>query len=145
MRRTAVLVLAALGASTAVHAGPPTPPCRPIVRDAWVRMTPTMPMGAGYFTLVNPCRAPIVLVGASSDRFESVSMHESRIEQGISRMRPLADVRVDAAGRVDFAPGGRHLMLMSPRGAIAPGTPVRIRLELADGRHLNVAAPVRAP
>lgn len=123
---------------------PPSPTCVPQLRDAWVRMPPGMPMGAGYFVLVNPCKAPVVVVAASSDRFADVSLHETRVDGGVSRMAPLADVRLAPGGRVVFVPGGKHLMLMEPRGAVAPGTRVRIELMLADGRRIVTDAPVRA-
>ena len=118
------------------HAAPPT--CRPVVRDAWIRLPPAMPMGAGFFTLSNPCATPLTLAGATSPRFGDVSMHETRVEQGISRMRPLAPVVVPARGTVAFAPGGRHLMLMAPVSPVKPGERVRVALRLADGRMLPV-------
>lgn len=133
-------VLLAAPKPSAVHAGA----CVPQVRDAWVRMPPMMPMGAGYFVLANPCRTAVTLVGARSDRFADTSMHETRVEGGISRMQPLERVTIEPGGRAAFAPGGRHLMLMQPRGDVTVGSTVRLELELADGRRLTATAPVRA-
>ena len=106
-------------------------------------MTPTMPMGAGFFSLRNPCRADLVLTRAESRRFADVSMHESRLEGGVSRMRPVAGVRLHAGERVDFRPGGRHLMLSAPDSKLRPGTRARIELVFADGRRLPVDFEVR--
>ena len=106
-------------------------------------MTPTMPMGAGFFSLRNPCRADVVLTGAQSRRFADVSMHESRLEGGISRMRPLGGVRLHAGEHVDFQPGGRHLMLAAPDSRLQPDGRARIELVFADGRRLPVDFEVR--
>ncbi|TZF86607.1 copper chaperone PCu(A)C [Cognatilysobacter lacus] len=118
--------------------------CAPVVTGAWVRMTPMMPMGAGFFTLTNPCRADIVLVGAASPRFGNASMHETRIEGGISRMRALDNVVLRPGQRVAFLPGGRHLMLMAPDARVSPGHKVRVDLRLRDGRRLPVDFDVRS-
>lgn len=116
----------------------------PVVRDAWVRMTPTMPMGAGFFTIENRCAGAVVLTGASSPRFADVSMHETQLAGGISRMRPLRVATIGPGRQLAFRPGGRHLMLMSPAGGITEGGRVRIDLQFADGRRLPVEFVVRA-
>lgn len=147
MNRIPALALAMLIslAPLASFAGAPKPAaCVPTVRNAWVRMTPMMPMGAGYFVLENRCKAAVTLSSASSPRFGDVSMHETREENGMSRMRPLARVDVAPGTSVEFKPGGRHLMLMSPKGEITPASRVRVDLKLADGRTLPVDFDVRS-
>lgn len=136
----ALALLAALAAPA--HAAPPAA-CAPVVRDAWVRMTPTMPMGAGYFVLENRCRAPAAVVGADSPDFRDVGMHETRVDGGVSRMRALPRVEIAPGARVAFEPGGRHVMLMGAKHPIAVDGRVRIELRMADGRRLAVDAPVR--
>jgi copper(I)-binding protein len=138
--RLAPLLL--LGLGTVATAAPRTA-CMPVVTQAWVRMTPAMPMGAGFFSLRNPCRSDIVLAGAASPRFGDVSMHETRVEGGVSRMRPLDRVVLRPGERVEFAPGGRHLMLMKPDARVAADGKARIEFELADGRRLPVDFDVR--
>ncbi|GAB6196061.1 hypothetical protein PAGU2595_013680 [Lysobacter xanthus] len=116
----------------------------PVVREAWIRMTPTMPMGAGFFRLDNPCRAPVALTGVASPAFADVSMHRTQVQGGISRMQPAPRVDIAAGGRVQFAPGGLHLMLMSPTAKLAPYSRARVELKLADGRKLPVDFVVRS-
>jgi hypothetical protein len=70
-------------------------------------------------------------------------MHETRVEGGVSRMLPLDRVVLHPGERVEFRPGGRHLMLMEPDGQVAPGKRVRVEFELADGRRLPVDFDVR--
>ncbi|HZX80555.1 MAG TPA: copper chaperone PCu(A)C [Lysobacter sp.] len=146
MRHVSTLLLIGLAAlSTTAHAAPANAAaCSPVVRGAWVRMTPVMPIGAGYFTIENPCGAPITLTGASSARFSDVTMHETRLENGISRMLPLAAQTIAPGRRIEFRPGGRHLMLAMPRaGSAVPTTHLRIELRLADGRVMPVDFELR--
>ena len=137
------LLVPALAVPATQAAKPAAAPCRPAIRDAWVRLPPGMPMGAGYFVIDNVCSERVVMTGASSDRFADVSMHETRVDAGVSRMKPIDRVRVAPRSRAVFAPGGRHLMLMAPRGAVAAGDRVRLELSFDDGSRVAVLAPVR--
>lgn len=120
--------------------------CLPVIESGWVRKPPTdMPMMAGFAEIRNPCAAPVSIVGASSPAFAAVELHETRRVDGVSRMRHVASLVVPAQGQVTLAPGGLHLMLMRPTGALALGETVSLELELADGRKLGGAFEVRAP
>jgi copper(I)-binding protein len=138
-----LLLLSLFGFSAATLAAPSSS-CVPVVSGAWIRMTPMMPMGAGFFSVRNPCRAEVVIRGVASARFGDASMHETRIEAGVSRMRPLERVVLRPGDRVDFRPGGRHLMLMRPDARVVPGTTARVDLQLANGRVVPVDFDVRS-
>jgi copper(I)-binding protein len=45
-----------------------------------------------------------------------VQIHETIIEDGIARMRPLPQLDVPPGGNVKLERGGKHLMLMRPTG-----------------------------
>ena len=75
---------------------------------------PGRAMTAAYFTLVNHGDRPVTVTRVSSPQFTVVELHESIVEDGISRMRRLHEVSVPPRGSVQFAPGGIHLMLMQP-------------------------------
>jgi copper(I)-binding protein len=55
---------------------------------------PGMRMAAGYFTIENGTDQDIEVRSVSSDAFESVGMHETRTENGVSSS-PFARVRMD--------------------------------------------------
>ena len=103
---------------------------------------PGAPMAAGYFALKNPGREALQLVGVRSASFESVEMHETVEENGVSRMRALARVEVPAGGQVAFEPGGKHLMLMGPKLGDTPPAELPLTLELQshDGEHTTLEA-----
>ena len=69
-------------------------------------------MSAGYLVLHNNTDEPMRITGATSPQFGLVEIHETRIEDGISRMRQLEELVVPARGSVTLERGGKHLMLM---------------------------------
>jgi copper(I)-binding protein len=77
---------------------------------------PGKTMTAGYFTLVNHADTPVTVTRVSSPQFNVVELHETTVENGVSRMRRLHEVSVPPRGSLQFAPGGKHLMLMQPVG-----------------------------
>lgn len=100
-------------------------------------------MMAGYFTLRNDCAKPIAVVGVESMDFGDAMIHETLVENGMSRMRHVEALPVPAKASLVFEPGGRHLMLMKPLRALPAGSRARIRLVLADGRKLFAEYEVR--
>jgi copper(I)-binding protein len=112
--------------------------------DAWIRWLPAnIPSGA-YLTLTNSGTVPQTLVGATSPDFAEVSFHQTRTVNGVSEMTALSALTVRPQGRLQFAPGGYHLMLMQPLRALHPGDHVPITLRFADGRALQASFQVRS-
>ncbi len=110
MNRSALLVLAILLCACSSDEAP-------LVADDVVvnAPRPAMRMSAGYLTLTNNSDAAITITGVSSPEFGSVEMHETTLEDGISRMRELNELTIAAGATVTFEPGGKHLMLMNRR------------------------------
>ena len=96
--------------------GSPRPPL--VASD--VEITPPMPgrmMSAGYLVLTNNTDEAIVINGVTSPQFGAVEIHQTTLENGISRMRQIEELVVPAHGSVTLERGGRHLMLMKAQGA----------------------------
>lgn len=104
-----------------------------------------MSMMAGYGRIDNQCRRPLDIVSASSPAFGGVSIHETRVVDGISRMRPVPTLTVAAGDAAVLAPGGLHLMLMRPQVALQPGDTVEIEFGLEDGGVLKGEFKARRP
>ncbi|MBT8138070.1 MAG: copper chaperone PCu(A)C [Gammaproteobacteria bacterium] len=115
------------------------------VQKAWVRAPlPGRSMTAGYFELHNQTKRPVIVTGASADGFGAVSIHETRLDEaGISRMVGVEQLELAPDERVEFAPGGLHLMLMRPQREFTKGEIVPVTLLFADGATLHVSATVR--
>ena len=81
------------------------------------RPMPGSGMSAGYFTLTNSSSETVVIDRVGSPSYGKVEMHETRLENGVSRMRPLPNIEVEAREKIVFERGGKHLMLMRPQGS----------------------------
>ncbi len=114
------------------------------VREGWVRLPPgPMPMAAGYGTIRNDCRTAVVVIGAGSKAFGDVSLHETTLVKGISRMREVERLPIAAGATVELKPGGLHLMLMQPEVTLKEGAALPLRLSLEDGRKVDGVLQVR--
>lgn len=144
--RTHITALALVAGSLAVVAPARAGECLPNVREGWVRMPPSaMPMMAGFGMIENRCAAPVTVVGVSSPAFADVSLHETRIVDGVSRMRALPELRIVPGTAATLKPGGMHLMLMQPRAALKPGSKVVVEFALKDGGKMLGEFVVRKP
>lgn len=118
--------------------------CAPQLRDGWIRLTPVkMPMMAGFGRIENRCQTPTIIVGASSPAFGDVSLHETRILDGVSRMRELPELRIAPDGTAALKSGGMHLMLMQPKAPLEEGSRVLVEFALKDGGVLQGELEVR--
>ena len=77
--------------------------------------TPDRP-AAGYFTIEGGPR-DVDLVAVTADLAQRVEMHESVRENGMMTMKPLGSAPVPAKGKLEFKPGGKHLMIWNINGA----------------------------
>ena len=99
--------------------------------------------GVGYFELdVRPEQG--ALVSVSAPRIGRIEMHETMTSGNMTRMRPIARIPIAEAGRLRFAPGGRHLMLFDLDPALRPGDRVELSFDFERGPARTVAAAVRA-
>lgn len=115
------------------------------VEQGWMRLppSPAMAMTAGYGVVRNGCNAPVVIVGARSAAFADVSLHETTIVGGVSRMREVERLPLAPGARAELKPGGLHLMLMEGKGALKEGQIVPLQLQLEGGSEASVTLTVR--
>ena len=114
------------------------------VADGWIRMPPApRPMLAGFGRITNACSEAQAVVAVRSPRFGEVSLHETRVVDGVSRMRGIERLPLAPGAEAVLQPGGLHLMLMQPDRALAEGEQVPLVLVLADGREVAAALTVR--
>ena len=111
--------------------------------DPWMRVVMPSRPAAGYFILSNEAGKAESLVGASSSACGMLMLHQSLHQSGVERMVMVKSISVPAHGKVEFTPGGYHLMCMSPTKDVTPGRSVPVTLRFADGGTLTVPFPVR--
>lgn len=114
------------------------------VREAWIREAPpTASVMAGYAVIENPGTAPRQLLGATSTTFDHVQLHATLTEGNRTRMIHESSIDLPPGDVVVFEPGGRHLMLMGPKGKLADGDTVVISMLFDGDEQLDVGFTVR--
>ena len=113
-------------------------------QDAWIRATPGIDVAAAYLTLHNGGTQMVVLSGVRSPEAASAMLHETRIVNGQSSMRPHEPLRIAPGETVRFAPEGLHIMLHGLKRPLAAGDEVPLVLLLEGAGNLTVMARVRA-
>ena len=120
--------------------------CAPRGEGGWIRLMPGgMPMQAGFGRIAHPCPMPATIVSASSPAYGKVELHESRLVDGVNRMREVPELRIAPDAAAVLRPGALHLMLMQPRAELKPGSRVAIVFTLKDGRELVGEFEARKP
>ena len=112
--------------------------------NAWVPWAPPgLKVHVAYMTIVNRGATDQIIVSAESIDYERIELHRSVINDGVSTMEAVGEVKVPANGRVEFAPTRLHLMLIGPRRPQALDGRVKIVLRLSGGEEVDVSAVVR--
>ena len=129
------LLLAALLLASPAFASPTLS-----VSTPWIRyLLPSIP-AAAYMTIHNDADTPATLTAASSPACGILMLHQSQDTSGMAMMMSVPSIKIPAHGSVTFAPGGYHLMCMSP--SMKLGAKIPITLTFQDGATLPVTAPV---
>lgn len=114
------------------------------VENAWVRPVEVDGTTAGYFTLVNDSPDSLVLVGVDVPAAASSMMHETvKDSAGMMSMQHVERFVVAPNARLEFTPGGNHIMAMQSYVVLAEGDTTGVELHFADGRSLHVTARVK--
>lgn len=115
------------------------------VRRPWTRPAQAGMNGVGYLTVANVGAKPVKLVAVETPAARSATIHQSSMANGVSSMRALTGGLTIAPGaKVEFAPGGYHLMLMGLKSAQALGGKTPLTLVFDDGRKMRIDLSVEA-
>ncbi len=96
-------------------------------------------MSAGYLEIRNNSKEPLAITRVESPQFGRVMLHESVVEDGIARMRPLESIDIAPGQATRLERGGKHLMLMAP---VAAPEQVTLNFFAADQLVVSVEARV---
>ena len=86
------------------------------------------PTTAGYLTIFNHGKMADRLVSISCACAASVTVHEMKMTGSMASMKAVPTVEIPAGGKVTFAPGGLHLMVMGLKAPIKAGDRVEMVL-----------------
>jgi len=112
-----------------------------VAEHAWVRATaPNAPVAGGFVSLRNTSNRADRLLSVASPDAGTVEMHESRMSDGMMRMRRLDDgIAIAPNATTTLKPGGYHLMFIGPKKQFAQGGTVTatLRFERAGTRMIK--------
>lgn len=115
------------------------------VRRPWTRPAQAGMNGVGYLTLANVGSKPVKLVTVETPAARSATIHQSSMANGVSSMRAVTGGLTIAPGaKVEFKPGGYHLMLMGLKAPQALGGKVPVTLVFDGGRKMSIDLSVEA-
>jgi copper(I)-binding protein len=113
-------------------------------QQPWSRPAVAGTTGAGYMVIANNGKAADVLQSVESPLAARVEIHRMSMAGGVMSMARVATVAVPAGGRVAFAPGGYHLMLLNLKRTLKAGDDVPATLVFASGARVPVRFRVGA-
>jgi len=113
------------------------------ITDAWVRSAPpSSKVMAGYMKLINHSEKTITLSGISSPQFDKIEVHRSVMHDGMMHMKKIEPLSLAGHQQLLLEPGGYHLMLIRPVGAIARGERVHLNFDFDNGDKLSLMAEI---
>lgn len=110
------------------------------ISHPWSRPTPPgTPVGVGYMTISNQGDEPVTLVSGQTPVAARVSIHETTMQDGLMKMRPLRDgLTVPAGETVTLKPHSYHLMLEQLERPLREGDEVPLTLTFDELDPLEV-------
>jgi len=115
-------ILLAAGFCLWAAAGWAQQPAQIQVDNAWARATPGRSTeSVVYLKITNTGAASDRLIGASTPISAAASLHESKLEKGIMKMRAVDAVAVAPGEAVELKPNGEHVMLTGLKQPLKQG------------------------
>jgi periplasmic copper chaperone A len=113
--------------------------------DAWSPPTPAgVTVGAVYLSVASATGDRLVGVEVSPDIAAAAEMHVTvRGVSGEISMSRVGSVSLPPSRRIDFAPGGRHVMLVGLVRPLKAGDVLALRLRFETAGLRTVDVPVR--
>ena len=130
---TGVFLLSACNTSTEIE-----------VQGYWMRSGLKGGNSAMYMIMHNYSEVNDELIGASSDVAQAVEIHESKLgDDGIMQMIPQEAVSLAADEKVEFKPGGLHVMFVGLKQDLNVGDEIMVVLHFKNHTDISVTVPVK--
>ena len=114
------------------------------VEGAWARAMVQGQQSTGAFMGLTAKEA-LALVGVSSSIAGVAEVHEMKMEGDIMKMRAVPTLDLPAGKKVDFKPGGYHIMLMDLKTPLALGSTVPVTLTFKDAKGVQSKLALKLP
>ena len=144
--RRALLAIILCASLVSAGVAQPIPSGQPgiVISNAWARASAgAATTGVAYFTIADNMGADR-LIGVSTPAADMAELHETRSENGVMRMRPVASLSLEPGKPVTLAPGGYHLMLMGLKKPLQAGNSFPLTLTFEKAPPVTVQVSVGA-
>lgn len=116
------------------------------ISHPWARATAsTATTGAVYLKIVNHGASDDSLTAASTPVAAKAEPHTTLNDNGIMKMRPLAELPVKAGGTAEFKPGGMHIMLLGLKQPLKAGDSFPLTLTFKKAGTVETTVTVEKP
>ena len=113
------------------------------VSDTWARASMQGMNSATYFVIQNHNAEADELIGATSDVADAVEVHESKMEGDVMMMNHVESVVLEPSAKVEFKPGGYHVMMIGLKRDLKAGDEIEITLQFRNSPDVTVKATVK--
>lgn len=115
------------------------------IESPWSRATPKgASVAAGYMKITNTGTQADRLIGGSSD-IAAFQIHETSVENGVAKMRPLTNgLEIKPGQTVEFSPGSFHIMFVGLKKPLPASDHVKATLMFEKAGAVDVEFDVLA-
>jgi periplasmic copper chaperone A len=116
------------------------------VDQPWARATPGgAKVGGGYLTITNTGTTPDRFLGGTLPQAARVEVHEMKIDGGTMQMREVkGGLEIGPGQKVEFKPGGYHIMFMDLRSPFKQGDKLKAQLRFEKAGTVDVEFKVES-
>lgn len=112
------------------------------VSDAWARTATQGTNSAVYFVIENHNADADELIGVASNLADAVEVHESKMDGDVMTMQQMESVTLDPSVKVEFMPGGLHVMLIGLKQDINVSDEIVVTLQFNNSPNITMTATV---
>ncbi|WP_202187963.1 copper chaperone PCu(A)C [Blastomonas sp. CCH5-A3] len=120
------------------------PPAQLLVEKAYVKLSPVEGSPSVLYFTIKGGPSDTVLRSITSPNILRLEMHETVEENGMSTMQPITAVAVPTRGKVEFEPGGKHVMVWGFDNASRKAGKATFLFSFSNGEKIEVDATLNA-
>jgi periplasmic copper chaperone A len=116
------------------------------IEEIWARPGISGGNSAVYFIIENPTGEADTLISAEAEIAEFVELHMTSMDaEGNMLMQQQENIPVAAGSRVEFRPGGLHVMLIQLRQDLAVGETILVTLNFENRGSIQIQTIIKQP
>jgi len=114
------------------------------INAPWVRPGKIDGNSAAYFVIENNTKMDDRLVGAEASIAETSEMHMTKMDaDNKMMMMPQEFIALPSGGKVNFEPGGYHVMLLNLQKDLQVGEMIKLTLSFEKAGKIELDVPVK--